>query len=651
MSMLSCKCFLFFFSIQMLQNNNNVVNNVVDGYYLPGVKMETFQKDTLIPMFVNSLTSVDTLLPIDYYKLPFCKPTEIESQSENLGEYLTANRIQNSPYQLTFLNNVTCAVVCQKTYSRRLSRRFAKMIASNYRVHWILDNLPVATETMDGTHELGFPLGVYQRDLDKKPKLNNHVQIRIGYHVPTDQLSDGGGRIVDFAVFPYSHDYTNEKPTDKGAMPRCGSDGNTLPPVHLEVKRPTNMNGKMPTQVVQWTYSVEWVEMKDREWRTRWDVYFELGSGSDTVHWFSIINALLIVLFLSGMVGMILMRSLHRDINRYNAVPSEEEREEEREETGWKLVHADVFRPPTKLPMIFCVCIGTGAQIFAMSLFTLAFAAIGFLSPSNRGNLMVALLVLFVLMGILAGYFSSRTYKMFKGKRWQLCTTLTATFFPGIMFTVFFMLNLFAWAAGSDAAVPFGSMILVVLLWFGVSVPLVFAGAWIGYRKPAIEFPVATSNIPRPIPVSEWYMGIEAQALMGGVLPFGAIFVELYFVLTSIWTDKYYYVFGFLLLAFFILLGTCCEITMVLTYFSLCVEDYRWWWRSFLVAGSCGFYVFMYSIYYYLTRLDVSNLIGTMLYFGYMSVISGAIALTTGAVGFATTFFFNKKIYGTIKVD
>ena len=63
------------------------------------------------------------------------------------------------------------------------------------------------------------------------------------------------------------------------------------------------------------------------------------------------------------MVGMILMRSLHRDINRYNRVPTEEEREEEREESGWKLVHADVFRSPTKLPMLFCVMVGTGVQV------------------------------------------------------------------------------------------------------------------------------------------------------------------------------------------------------------------------------------------------------------------------------------------------
>jgi hypothetical protein len=47
-------------------------------------------------------------------------------------------------------------------------------------------------------------------------------------------------------------------------------------------------------------------------------------------------NSLVIVLFLSGMVAMITVRSLHKDIARYNSLESQEEAQEE---FGWKLVH------------------------------------------------------------------------------------------------------------------------------------------------------------------------------------------------------------------------------------------------------------------------------------------------------------------------
>ena len=74
-----------------------------------------------------------------------------------------------------------------------------------------------------------------------------------------------------------------------------------------------------------------------------------------------------------------------------------------REESGWKLVHADVFRPPTDNPMLLTVFVGTGAQLFFMCLVTIAFAAVGFLSPANRGSLMIAVLLTYVLMGSVAG--------------------------------------------------------------------------------------------------------------------------------------------------------------------------------------------------------------------------------------------------------
>lgn len=44
--------------------------------------------------------------------------------------------------------------------------------------------------------------------------------------------------------------------------------------------------------------------------------------------------------------------------------------EDAQEEFGWKLVHGDVFRPPRK-GMLLSVIVGTGTQIFFMTLITL----------------------------------------------------------------------------------------------------------------------------------------------------------------------------------------------------------------------------------------------------------------------------------------
>lgn len=143
----------------------------------------------------------------------------------------------------------------------------------------------------------------------------------------------------------------------------------------------------------------------------------------------------------------------------------------------------------------------------------------------------------------------------------------------------------------------------------------------------------------------------SVTALVGGVLPFSAVFVELYFVLTSIWLDQYYYVFGFLALVFLILFLTCIEISIVLCYFQLCAEDYRWAWRSFITPGTSALYLFTYSIYYYAAKMDMDAFVPSVLYFGYMALIAVAFFLLTGCVGFLATLWFNIKIFGSIKVE
>ena len=50
-------------------------------------------------------------------------------------------------------------------------------------------------------------------------------------------------------------------------------------------------------------------------------------------------------------------------------------------------------------------------------------------------------------------------------------------------FIVFFMLYLLIWGRRSSGAVPFATMFSLLVLWFGISVPLVFLGAFIAVRK------------------------------------------------------------------------------------------------------------------------------------------------------------------------
>lgn len=617
-----------------------------NGFYLPGVAPHNFKEGEEVELKVNKLSSTHTQLPYDYYSLKFCKPKDgVKSYAENLGEFLSGDRIENSAYELAMLEDNPCRILCQVTLSSKDTEAFKKAIQRKYHHNWIIDNLPAASlvdsDEIITTEFVGFPVG-YVEGLSTY--IYNHVNIIMEFHT----VEDNAHRIVGFYVEPLSvrHIISGAGTWDgKGEAPAfstCTANGIDYDGIK-EHQKVANGN-------LVFSYGVEWRESEIR-WASRWDVYLSMNNAvPDKVHWFSIVNSLLIVFFLSFMVAVILLRTLSYDINKYNRIRTDEDRADELEEKGWKMVHADVFRPPTEFPMLFCVLIGTGCQLLLAAFFLIIFAALGFLSPANRGSLMIGALIVFVLLGSVAGYTSARLYKTFKGKQWQMCTVLTALLYPGLCFAVFFVLDVLVASYGSTGAVPILSMFLVLLLWFGVSVPMVFAGAYVAYQQEPLNFPVVTSNIPRQIPVQPFYLNPYLVCFLGGILPFGACFVELFFIMSSIWLDQYYYVFGFLLLVYGILVVTCSEVAVVLIYFQLCSEDYRWWWTSMLSSGTTAFFVFLYSCMYFF-RLESNMFVTYFLYFGYMSVICLGFFLMTGTVGFGASYLFNFVIYSSIKVD
>lgn len=286
-----------------------------------------------------------------------------------------------------------------------------------------------------------------------------------------------------------------------------------------------------------------------------------------------------------------------------------------------------------------------------MTLATLIFSMLGLLSPENRGSLGTGLVFIFVFMGSFAGYYSSRTYKLFRGTEWNRNTTLTAFFFPTCVFSVFFVINLALMYEGSSGALPFSALFTLLFLWFCVSVPLVFLGSFYGYRKELEPNPVRTNQIPRAVPEQPWYMSLVVTSIICGILPFAAVSVEVSFIMSALWLHQIYYIFGFLLLVVIVLVITCAEVSILMCYFQLKFEDYHWWWRSFFTGGSCSGYLFLYALWYNLTRLDMSGPVAFLIYFGYMSLICLSFFLITGTIGYFSCLWFNWKIYSSIKVD
>lgn len=59
-------------------------------------------------------------------------------------------------------------------------------------------------------------------------------------------------------------------------------------------------------------------------------------------------------------------------------------------------------------------------------------------------------------------------------------------------------------------------------------------------------------------------------------------------------------------------------------------QDYHWQWRSFLTSGFTALYFLIYAIHYFFSKLQITGLASTILYFGYTLIMALIFFLFTG---------------------
>ena len=110
--------------------------SLTTAFYLPGIKPHEYEFQETVKIKVNKLDSVLTQLPYDYYELPFCHPGDgVRKDAENLGEILTGDSIENSPYKVEMMLPTECVALCKKTYDKKQLHEFVTKIDEKYRVN------------------------------------------------------------------------------------------------------------------------------------------------------------------------------------------------------------------------------------------------------------------------------------------------------------------------------------------------------------------------------------------------------------------------------------------------------------------------------------------------------------------------------------
>uniref|UniRef100_A0A6N2MBB3 Transmembrane 9 superfamily member n=1 Tax=Salix viminalis TaxID=40686 RepID=A0A6N2MBB3_SALVM len=634
-----------------------------------------YGQDEAVKLWVNKVGPYNNPQETyNYYSLPFCHPSGNDGTHKwgGLGEVLGGNELIDSQIDLKFQKDVNRGVICQLELDEAKVKQFKDAIENSYWFEFFI----------------GF-VGELRPDKNSdnsKHVLYTHKSITIKYN--KDQ------------IIHVNLTQENPKPLEAGT-------------------------------VLEMTYSVKW-SLTNVSFARRFDVYLDYPFFEHQIHWFSIFNSFMMVIFLTGLVSMILMRTLRNDYAKYARDDDDLVESLERdvsEETGWKLVHGDVFRPPRSMVLLSAV-VGTGAQLAMLVLLVILMAIVGTLyvgwrmpltvlfsminckivvpkavkdgsmaitdisatsdvdiafrhqgasyafllvginavlgilsldnkfsftvSPhlSLRGAIVTTFIVCYALTSFIAGYVSGGMYSRHGGKSWIKSMILTACLFPFMCFGIGFILNTIAIFYGSLAAIPFGTMVVVFVIWAFISFPLALLGTVVGRNwSGAPNNPCRVKTIPRPIPEKKWYLTPSVVSMMGGLLPFGSIFIEMYFVFTSFWNYKVYYVYGFMLLVFLILMIVTVCVTIVGTYFLLNAENYHWQWTSFFSAASTAVYVYVYSIYYYYVKTKMSGFFQTSFYFGYTLMFCLGLGILCGAVGYLGSNLFVRRIYKNIKCD
>jgi len=571
-----------------------------------------------------------------YYSLPFCQShstTEEEDaialeenmdisvdrslekreggvrHKQHMGESLVGDRREASPYEITFQDSNDWRLLCKTTLKPKDLVKLNKAIYNNYFFEMFVEDLPMWGYIGD-TAEEDFTVNEAQ-GTSGRSYLFPHLHFYLGYN---------RNRIVSAKVT-------------------------------TDMDRRVEITDTSQSIDVQFSYSVEWFE-DELEWKNRMSRYVDSRFLPDSfeIHWLSIINSFVLVLLLTAFLTIILLRVLKNDFSRYMELDDDAMDEEE---SGWKLIHGDVFRFPHHTTL-FCAAVGTGNQLLCVTFAHLGLALCGVISTNRRGSILAGVVVLYCVLSFVGGYSSVSLYRQMNGKLWVRCILLQALLFPLPVLGVFMWVNSVALAHGSTSALPLTAILTVFCLFGFICAPLTVLGGILAknYANPDFKAPTRTTKVSREIPTEiPWYRSRNFQLLIAGFLPFSAIYIELHYIFASMWGHQIYTLFGILLLAFILLVIVTSFITVALLYFQLAREDHRWWWASYTNGGMTGLFIYVYSFYYYYHRSGMSGLLQGSFYFGYMSIVSFAFFLMLGSAAFQFSLVFTKYIYSRVKCD
>ena len=658
-----------------------------------------------IPVVVNKLSSPVTLSSIDYKHLPLCQsnaqqPIHPANAWDQAVTALHGDALYEEPaLPLYFKRNIYCGQLCvllptQDGFGN--SALLQQAIQDGYHYQFLIDQLPVAFryENQDRIamqYWGGIPLGMSQVDAsdERFNEFVNNTQQQPSFlynHYRIELLHDNE-HILRTTIQPFSirhnvTDYTKWPALPMGEpMPQACRDRSQHLPVYygqLQEIPPQPLESQDP---ILFTYDVVWTAYtgkSSKPYVSRWSVFLQMDNGVPiTVPLFSLLVAILV----NGMLIGVLVTWVLRDLS-YKPLTSLvelETQEQEREAQLWPLSTRVFFTP--RYASLMVVCCGNGAQWLLAGLAYVILFRCGLVNESLGAGIVTPAVVLYMLAALPAGYVTGRMSIVFHQTQvLALAETLAvAAVLPILgMIVVHLVYDVLPDASTAPSYNAITNATPIILTWLFLGIPLTIGGGYLGYvHGPWTNFPVSSgSGGYQDLALQDeaqenqwessaddwkspfakwltkcWYSNgrLSVLFLLGGLPPLACGFVEYAYGVAGPIFMGYFSSSSFFAIASFVLFLTCvAAISVLLFYKHIRMQNYQWWWASFVTGASSGLYIFLLSLSWICLDASGREVMGKAM-FGYVLwflFASSCVGLMTGFVAVTSCALFSRMLYG-----
>lgn len=543
-----------------------------------------------IPLLTAKLVSYNK--PSESYPLTFLPNCFIDNISENkqyFADYVIGNSIRNTLFKFNMKKSVKDRNLCRLKLSKNNFNNMQYLIKQNYYMKFFFDDLPIFGQV---------------GDIVFKPSVFTHFQFDINYN--------------DYQIYSINLLMLNSTEISEDAS-------------------------------LDFSYSVNWqltnADVTERSVILKDDNYFKHFTRK-----YNLINSFLLTIILVFMASL-LYYTISKSIRQDNLINIDSNIDEEPLISSvWRSLHGDIFRAP-KNSKFLSIISGSGIHI---SIFLIVYTLINVLLNlyEVRTSAVNYAIIVFMLTSTFASFFGSSFYKIYFNQQWFEVGIYSSLFSSFIIIGVEFFVKIISVLFRIKGTIPILKFVFFLIFSF-MTISLLGGVGCVTSKKIALfpENQYQVSLIPKQIRMDALNKAVIMHCLVVGFIISANVLVEIYFVITSAYGLKLFYIFSYTLLCILMMLIHSGCLSIVSIYLLLQKGIYLWQWPSFLVPATSGLYVFIFCIFQYYWSFNMHGFYQLVSYMAHCFILSTFIALSCGSVGYLVGNMFVISIYTNLKLE